>query len=77
MEPNKKQHSILVMIGFVGAVLVIMYIFSLRTQLQEVRANQRNYEEKIESLSSIQNIDALKVNREFLQGFFTYQKIAE
>lgn len=77
MEPTQKKNYILLMIGFVGAVLVIMYVFSLRTQLQEVRANQRNYEEKIESLSSIQNTDALKVNREFLQSFFTYQTIAE
>lgn len=77
MEPNQKKNYILLMIGFVGAVLVIMYVFSLRTQLQEVRANQSYYEEKIESLSSIQNTDALKVNREFLERFFTYQTTAE
>lgn len=41
--------------------------FSLRKQLQEVRANQSNDEEKIVSLSSIQNADALKVNRKFLK----------
>ncbi|MBT2737961.1 hypothetical protein [Bacillus sp. ISL-7] len=67
----------MLMIGFVAAVIIIMYVFSLRTQLQEVRANQRNYEEKIASLSSIQNTDALKVNREFLKNFFTYQTTAE
>jgi len=65
------------MIGFVGAVLVIMYVFSLRIQLQEVRANQSNYEEKIESLSSIKNTDALQINRKFLISFFTYQNTAE
>ncbi|MGM0878417.1 MAG: hypothetical protein ACQEWV_27890 [Bacillota bacterium] len=77
MEPNQKKNYILLMIGFVGVVLIIMYVFSLRTQLQEVRANQSNYEKKIESLSSIQNTEALKVNREFLELFFTYQTTAE
>ncbi|KKI92178.1 hypothetical protein WQ54_10825 [Bacillus sp. SA1-12] len=77
MEPNQKKNYILLMVGFVGVVLILMYVFSLRTQLQEVRANQRNYEEKIESLSSIQNTDALKVNREFLERFFTYQTTSE
>jgi type II secretory pathway pseudopilin PulG len=65
------------MIGFVAAAVVIVYVFSLRTQLQDVRANQSNYEEKIDSLSSTQNSDALKVNREFLKSFFTYQTTAE
>jgi hypothetical protein len=57
--------------------LVILYVFSLRSQLQEVRANQGNYEDQIKSLSSIQNTDALKINREFLESFFTYQTTAE
>jgi hypothetical protein len=77
VEPSQKKNYILLMIGFVGAVLIIMYVFSLRIQLQEVRANQDNYEEKIESLSAIQDTDALKVNREFLKRFFTYQTTAE
>jgi len=65
------------MIGFIAAAVFIVYAFSLRTQLQEVRANQRNYEEKIASLSSVQNTDALEVNRKFLTNFFTYQTTAE
>lgn len=65
------------MIGFVAVAVVIVYVFSLRTQLQEVRANQSNYEEKIDSLSSIKDTGALKVNREFLKSFFTYQTTAE
>ncbi|MCP3742375.1 hypothetical protein [Rossellomorea sp. BNER] len=77
MEPNQKNNYILLMIGFVVAAVVMVYVFSLRTQLQEVRANQSNYEEKIATLSSIQNTDALKVNREFLKNFFTYQTTAE
>ncbi|MCM3413227.1 hypothetical protein [Metabacillus litoralis] len=77
MEPNQKKNYILLMIGFVAAVIVILYVFSLRTQLQEVRANQSNYEEKIASLSSIQYTDALMVNQEFLENFFTYQRTAE
>ncbi|MEH6908402.1 hypothetical protein [Neobacillus drentensis] len=65
------------MLGFIAAAVFIVYAFSLRTQLQEVRANQSNYEEKIASLSSIQNTDALEVNRKFLTNFFTYQTTAE
>lgn len=65
------------MLGFVVAVLVIMYIFGLRSQLQEVKANQRNYEDQIQTLSSVQNTDALEVNRKFLEKFFTYQTTAE
>jgi uncharacterized protein len=77
LEPNQKKNYILLMIGFVAAAVMIVYVFSLRTQLQDVRANQSNYEEKIDSLSSIQNTDALKVNREFIKNFFTYQTTAE
>jgi uncharacterized protein len=77
MEPNQKKNYILLMIGFIATVIVIMYVYSLRIQLQEVRANQSNYEEEIASLSSIENTDALKVNREFLKNFFTYQTTAE
>ncbi|WP_408008202.1 hypothetical protein ACJROX_26585 [Pseudalkalibacillus sp. A8] len=65
------------MIGFITAVVVILYVASLRIQLQEVRANQDHYEKEIKSLSSIQNTDALKINKEFLEHFFTYQTIAE
>ena len=77
MEPTQKKNSLLLMIVFIIAALIIMYVFSLRSQLQEVRANQGNYEEQIKSLSSIQNTDALKVNRQFLESFFTYQTTAE
>ncbi|MED3994577.1 hypothetical protein P4647_07895 [Peribacillus frigoritolerans] len=77
MEPTQKKNLLSLMMVLVAAALVIMYIFSLRSQLQEVRAIQGNYEEQIQSLSSIQNTDALKVNREFLESFFTYQTTAE
>ncbi|MCM3169518.1 MULTISPECIES: hypothetical protein [Peribacillus] len=77
MEPTQKKNFLILMIAFITAALVIMYIFSLRSQLNEVRTNQGNYEEQIRSLSSIQNTDALKVNREFLESFFTYQTTAE
>ncbi|MGG1400257.1 hypothetical protein ABE288_20905 [Bacillus salipaludis] len=77
MEPNHKKNYIMLMLVFVAAVLVIMYIFGLRSQLQEVKANQRNYENQIKTLSSVQNTDALEVNRKFLEKFFTYQKTAE
>lgn len=77
MEPTQKKNFLLLMIGFVSAALVIIYVFSLRSQLQEVKANQVNYEEQIKSLSSIQNTDALKINREFLDQFFNYNTTAE
>ena len=77
MEPIHKKNFLLLMIGFIAAALVIMYVFSLRSQLQEVQANQENYKVQIKSLSSIQNTDALKINREFLKRFFTYQTTKE
>jgi hypothetical protein len=77
LDPSQKKNYLLLMMVFVFAALVIMYVFSLRSQLQEVRANQSNYEDQIKSLSSIQNTDALKVNREFLEYFFTYQTTTE
>lgn len=77
MEPDQKKNYVLLMIGFIISVVVVMYVFSLRSQLQEVRANQDNYEEKIASLYSIQKTDALEVNRKFLNSFFTYQTTAE
>ena len=77
MEPIRKKNFLLLMIGFIVAALVIMYVFSLRSQLQEVQANQENYKVQIKSLSSIQNTDALKINREFLERFFTYQTTKE
>jgi hypothetical protein len=77
MEPTQKKNFVLLMIGFVAAVLVITYVFSLRSQLQEIKSNQVNYEEQIKSLSSIRNSDALKINRDFLDHFFNYETTAE
>ncbi|MEH7451186.1 hypothetical protein [Gottfriedia acidiceleris] len=77
MEPNQKKNVFLLIIGFITAVTVIVYVFSLRIQLQDVRANQKHYEEKISTLSSIQNTAALEVNRAFLKNFFTYQTTTE
>jgi hypothetical protein len=77
MEPTQKKNFVFLMMGFAAAAVVIMYVFILRTQLQEVRANQRNYEEQIKELSSIDNTEALKVNREFLEQFFNYETTAE
>ncbi|WP_139311339.1 hypothetical protein [Bacillus sp. MRMR6] len=67
----------MLMMIFVFAALVIMYVFSLQSQLKEVRANQSNYEDQIKSLSSIQNTEALKINQELLEHFFIYQTTAE
>ncbi|MBK5502615.1 hypothetical protein [Peribacillus sp. TH14] len=57
MESSQKKNLLFLMMVFFAAALVIMYIFSLRSQLNEVRTNQGNYEEQIQSLSSIQNTD--------------------
>ncbi|WP_350302161.1 hypothetical protein [Peribacillus frigoritolerans] len=38
MEPTQKKNFLFLMIVFVSASLVIMYIFSLRSQLNEVRS---------------------------------------
>ncbi|PET74954.1 hypothetical protein CN514_05005 [Bacillus sp. AFS001701] len=77
MEPNQKKNVILLMVGFITAVIVIVYVFSLRIQLQEVSTNQKNYEKKIATLTSIQNSDSLVVNQAFLKYFFTYETTAE
>ncbi|USK35820.1 hypothetical protein LIT25_11245 [Bacillus sp. F19] len=77
MEPNQKKNYILLMCGFVAAAIIVVYVFSLRSQLQEIRANQRNYEEQINSLSSVQQSEAVNTNREFLESFFTYETTAE
>ncbi|MDM5196569.1 hypothetical protein QUF79_00465 [Fictibacillus enclensis] len=77
MEPNQKKNFILLMGGFIAAVIILMYIFSLRSQLQEVRANQSRYEEHIKSLTSVQQTEALTKNQAFLETFFTYETTAE
>lgn len=69
---SKKTYVFLVS-GFVFGMLVVFYIFSLQSQLREVRANQKNYEKEMASLSSIESSDALEVNQEFLNQFFTYK----
>ncbi|WP_221567134.1 hypothetical protein [Alkalihalobacillus sp. TS-13] len=77
METDQKKRYLFLMISFITVIIAILYVTSLRIQLQEVRANQDHYEKEIKSLTSIQNTDALKVNQEFLEHFFTYQTIAE
>lgn len=77
MEPSQKKNYIMLMGAFIAAVIIIMYVFSLRSQLQEVRSNQRHYEEEIKSLTSVQQTDALSKNRSFLEAFFTYETTAE
>lgn len=77
MEGERKRNFFLLMCGFVLAVLVILYVFSLRSQLQEVLANQKHYEEQMESLSRVEHTEALKVNQAFLHTFFTYETTAQ
>ncbi|WP_347553006.1 hypothetical protein ABFG93_22435 (plasmid) [Pseudalkalibacillus hwajinpoensis] len=68
---------LLLIIGFIATAVVIVYVFSLQTQLRDVRANQHYYEEQIASLSTVSNTNAQDVNRAFLEIFFTYKKTAE
>jgi hypothetical protein len=63
--------------GFISTVLVILYVFSLRSQLSEVRANQENYKQQIEAVSHIDPSQAEQVNRKFLKSFFTYDNPSE
>ena len=58
------------MSGFILAVLVVVYVFSLQAQLREVRANQQNYEEEMASLSSVKNTDALECESGFFRALF-------
>ncbi|MCA0174615.1 hypothetical protein [Bacillus sp. RAR_GA_16] len=70
---KSKKTYVFLMSGFVVGVLVVVYVFSLQAQLREVRANQQNYEKAMDSLSSVESSDALEVNQEFLNHFFTYE----
>ena len=74
---KSKKTYVLLMSGFVVGILVVMYVFSLQSQLREVRANQQNYEEEMASLSSVEESDALEVNQDFLIHFFTYETTSE
>jgi hypothetical protein len=74
---EQKKSLFLVMGTFMIIFLVIFYVVSLRIQLQELRANQHNYEEQFKSLSSIQENDAFLLNRDFLKKYFTYQNLQD
>lgn len=74
----EQKHSFFLIIGgVVFAVLVIFYVSSLRLQLQEIKANQKNYEEQIKSLSSVKETEAIGSNRDFVNSYFTYESIKE
>lgn len=73
---SKKTYVFLIS-GFVVGMLVVFYIFSLQSQLREVKANQRNYEKEMASLSTVKKSDALEVNQEFLNHFFTYETTSD
>lgn len=72
-----KKNFYFMMAGLIIGVLIIAYIFSLRSQLREVQANQHHYEKQIKSLSEVKNTDALELNRQFLEKFFTYETTAK
>ncbi|WP_273836210.1 hypothetical protein [Guptibacillus sedimenti] len=74
---KSKKAYVFLMSGFVIGMLVVFYIFSLQTQLREVRANQQNYEKEMASLSSVEESDALEENQEFLNHFFTYETTSD
>jgi hypothetical protein len=74
---ERRTSFFLMFAGFIGTVLVILYVFSLRSQLSEVRANQENYKQRIEAVSHIEPSQAEQVNRKFLKSFFTYDNPSE
>ncbi|WP_137791933.1 hypothetical protein [Bacillus sp. E(2018)] len=74
---ERRTSFFLMFASFVGMVLVILYVFSLRSQLSEVRANQENYKQQIEAVSHIEPSQAEQINRKFLKSFFTYDNPSE
>jgi hypothetical protein len=74
---ERRTSFFLMFAGFIGMVLLILYVFSLRSQLFEVRANQENYKQQIEAFSHIEPSQAEQVNRKFLKSFFTYDNPIE
>ncbi|MGA9286789.1 MAG: hypothetical protein WBV93_00455 [Anaerobacillus sp.] len=74
---KSKKTYVFLMSGFVVGMLVVFYIFSLQSQLREVRANQQNYEKEMAFMSSVESSDALEVNQEFLKHFFNYETTGE
>jgi hypothetical protein len=74
---ERRTSFFLMFAGFIMLVLVILYVFSLRNQLSEVRANQENYKQQIEAVSNIEPSQAEQVNKKFLKSFFTYNNPSE
>jgi alpha-D-ribose 1-methylphosphonate 5-triphosphate synthase subunit PhnI len=74
---ERKTSFFLMMTGFVFVFIVILYVFNLRAELREVRANQENYEDEIASFNQIEESEARRVNREFLKRFFSYDHLDE
>ncbi|MED1865834.1 hypothetical protein P4V41_20495 [Fictibacillus nanhaiensis] len=74
---ERRTSFFLMFAGIIMMVLVILYVFSLRSQLSDVRANQENYKQQIEAFSHIEPSQAEQVNRKFLKSFFTYDNPSE
>jgi hypothetical protein len=74
---ERRTSFFLIFAGFVFLVLIILYVFSLRSQLSEVRVNQENYKQQIEAVSHIEPSQAEQVNKKFLKSFFTYNNPSE
>jgi hypothetical protein len=74
---ERRTSFFLMFAGFIMMVLVILYVFSLRSQLSEVRANQENYKQRAEAVSQIEPSQAEQVNRKFLKSFFIYDNPSE
>ncbi|MGA4722228.1 hypothetical protein [Fictibacillus nanhaiensis] len=74
---ERRTSFFLMFAGFIMMVLVIIYVFSLRSQLSEVRANQENYKQQAEAVSNIEPSQAEEVNKKFLKSFFTYDNPSE
>ncbi|MGD6964459.1 hypothetical protein ACQCVB_19840 [Fictibacillus phosphorivorans] len=74
---ERRTSFFLMFAGFIVVVLVILYVFSLRSQLSEVRENQETYKQQAEAVSHIEPSQAEQVNKKFLKSFFTYDNPSE
>lgn len=72
---RSSRNTIVVLSAIV--VLMVVYIFVLRAQLQEQQALVASYKEKAEALAGITRTEAKKVNDIFIERFFNYQNTAD
>lgn len=77
MERSKRKLGMAFLILAFLIILITAYAFSLKTQLREARAAQTTDTKRIQSLENVQDSEASKVNREFMEKFFEYKSTKE